>query len=462
MRDSHIMSADMSVSKVCIVGAGPSSLALARTLKLMGISYDQFEKHSDVGGIWDRTNEGSPVYRSTHFISSKTLSGYTGFPMPDEFPDYPRHDQILDYLHDFADTFDLRENIQFGTRVNHAELIDGVWQVELSDGTTRTYKYLVCANGHTWDPSMPDIAGESSGEIIHAVQYRDESQLRGKRVLVVGAGNSGCDIACDAAANADAAFISMRRGYHFLPKHIYGMPADVFLSQGPELPMEEAQKALADVTNTLNGDLERYGLPKPDHEILETHPIVNSQLLHYLSHGDIEVRGDIDRFEGEEVKFKDGRSENIDLTIFATGYKYSIPYLDEGLFEWRGYKPVLSYFVFHPEISNLFFTGFVELNSGGYFLYDRMASVIANAILDKEADSAKVAELDRLKGRPIDYSGGIDFVDTSERMVNYADSSSFQRELAALEGQLSWQPPTPDAYTPGGFTKLMSEKVPAA
>lgn len=442
----------MAEGKACIVGAGPSGLAAARTFKLLGVPYDQFEKHSDVGGIWDPANPGSPIYRTAHFISSKTMSGFTGFPMPNEFPDFPRHDQILSYVRSFASAYGLYGAIQFNTMVEHASLnSDDSWDVHLSTGEVRRYGYMVCANGHTWEPSMPEIPGMFDGEVLHSVEYRDASLFTDKRVLVVGAGNSGADIACDAASTAKAAFISMRRGYHFLPKHIFGKPTDVFLHSGPQLPIKLAQPFLTRITKIINGDITRYGLPAPDHKVLETHPLLNSQLLHYLAHGDLEVRGDIVRFDGDRVQFKDGTSEVMDLVLFATGYKYTVPYLDEGLFQWKGYKPQLAYYSFSPSHPTLFCTGFVELNSGGYFLYDRMAQIIGNAIQDHRSASPKVVELAGLKNQEIDYSGGIRFVHGSERMVNYADSVTYQKQVGALIKRMKWVEPQERDYVPANY-----------
>ena len=197
----------------------------------------------------------------------------------------------------------------------------------LEGGETRSYEHLICANGTTWDPNLPEVPGDFDGELIHSSEYRSPERFAGRRALIVGAGNSGVDIACDAAQRADRAWISMRRGYHVVPKHLFGIPADVFAESGPELPMPIAQRILPLLIRMQVGRPERYGLPKPDHPLFESHPILNSQILHHLSHGDIEVRADLDRLDGEQVVFADGARERIDLIVMATGYRFSIPYL---------------------------------------------------------------------------------------------------------------------------------------
>lgn len=229
--------------KYCLVGAGPSGLVMGRALVQEGVPFDWFEKHTEVGGIWDMDNPGSPMYRSAHFISSKYTSGFFGYPMPADYPDYPTWQQIRDYIRDFARAYDLPRNITFGVAVSNAELLpDDRWSVTLSTGEVRVYDGLIAAPGVTWHPNEPTLPGAETftGEIRHSVTFRDGLELRDKRVLVVGAGNSGVDIACDAARHADAAFLSVRRGYHYVPKHIYGVPTDALLSGVLEPPRASA------------------------------------------------------------------------------------------------------------------------------------------------------------------------------------------------------------------------------
>src|SRR3954468_1009574 len=164
---------DITGGRVCIVGAGPAGLSAARSLKRLGIHYDHYERHSDVGGIWDLDNPGTPMYESAHFISSRKTSGFFDFPMPDSFPDYPSHRQILDYTREFAATHGLREQIRFGTALTGSEHEGDRWTVALSDGSRHAYRALVCATGTTWSPRMPTIPGSFIGEVRHSATYRD-------------------------------------------------------------------------------------------------------------------------------------------------------------------------------------------------------------------------------------------------------------------------------------------------
>jgi amino acid transporter len=440
--------------RYCIIGAGPCGLLAARAFKLAGIPYDHFERHTDVGGIWDIDNPGSSMYESAHFISSKYTSSFFGLPMPEHYPDYPNHRQLHAYIRDFAQTFDLRKNIQLGVEVRHAKPLgndaqDG-WQVLLgTGGETRTYKGLICANGVTWHPNMPDYPGLDvfKGEIRHTVSYRSAASLEGKRVLIVGAGNSGVDIACDAARSADRSVISLRRGYHFVPKHIFGVPTDVFLGGHVRLPKgvvvpDDPSKMLG----ALTGDLTRYGLPAPDHKVLESHPIMNTQILHYLAHGDLCAKGDVATFTPAGAVFADGTQEEFDLVLFATGYEYRIPYLDTELFEWKQGHPQLYLNIFHRKLKGLAVLGFVEFASAGYQRFDEMAQMAAmDAYIEQSTEGC--AEWTRMKvEHHPNLRGTTNYID-SPRHANYVDVAVYRRILSEIREKFGWPDPGDALYT---------------
>ncbi len=424
-------------ANVCIVGAGPAGLAAARALKAYGIVYEHFERHCDVGGIWDIENPGTPMYRSAHFISSKSQSGFRFFPMPDTFAVYPTRQQVLEYIKSYAHAFDLHRSIRFRTEVISAERTADGWWIQLSDGTTRSYTHLICANGHTWDPVTPTYPGQFLGEQMHAVEYRDADAFRDRRVLIVGGGNSACDIACDAARSADQAWISLRRGYHFIPKTVFGIPTDEFTSSGPRLPLRLRQILFQRLVTFVAGDVSRLGLPRPDHKILESHPIINDQLIHHLRHGDIHVKADIERFEGKDVLFKDGTRLEIDLILYATGYKYSIPYVNPTIFEWNGFKPNLSFGLFNPKDDRVFPLGFTEMNAGGYYTFDDAAVLIANCIVAQNTSPSTWPKTWKILCKSPDLSGGINLVD-SERHKNYVDNDTLLHEMRKLSKALGW------------------------
>jgi len=431
--------------RVCVVGAGPAGLAMARALKVHGIAFEVFERHSAIGGIWDQSNPGSPIYNSTHFISSKTQSNFLDFEMPDHYPDYPSHRQILAYLRAFARAYDLQSSIRFNTLVKHVAPRGRGWSVTLSSGETREYAWLVAASGANWHPRMPHFAGAFTGESRHASTYRSPEEFKSKRVLVIGAGNSGCDIACDIAQTAGAAFISLRRGYHFIPKHVFGQPFDVFAAQGRHLPIWLSQFLLGRLLRALNGDLTRFGLKRPDHKVLESHPILNTQILHHLSHGNLIAKPHVGALDGDTVVFEDGTREPIDLLIHATGYTWKLPYLEEGLVAWEGGRPDLYMKLFSREHPRLFVLGLFETNAAGYKVFDNMADLVARAILAQRsrAEAHRLSEFMRTDKH--DIGGGIHYV-KSERHAGYVDYLAYLKQVARLRKYMDWPSIVPGHY----------------
>jgi len=430
------------MTTVCIIGAGPSGLSLAWQLERAGISFDLYERNSDVGGLWDINNPGSPMYESAHFISSKTMSGFSNAPMPNSFSDYPSHKDILKYIRAFTKQKDLYQHIRFNSEVNNAEQVNGQWVVSVDGLQDKRYETLVCANGVNWHPKIPKLKGQEnfSGEILHAQKYKKPEQFRGKKVLIVGAGNSGCDIACDAAQFADQAFISMRRGYHFVPKHIFGTPSDVFDSKGPEMPMWIKQKVFPSLLKILEGNPQRLGLPKPDHKIFESHPILNSQMWHYLRHGDIKVQKDIDYLDGNYVVFKDGQKQEVDLILLATGYRSLIPYLKNDYIHYQGDRPQTYLNLFSRDVPNLITLGFMETNSGAYALFDYMAHMVTQYLLDKTRNPQNAAQFEALiKSDDPDLSGGVNYV-KSDRHANYINKSAYMKYLKKMDKRMKWTP----------------------
>ncbi len=415
----------------CLVGAGPAGLAAARWLKALDVPFEAFERNPDVGGIWNISFAGSPMYESAHFISSRTLSGFRDFPMPDSFPDYPSHRQILGYLEGYADHYDLRRHFRFGQSVEAARP-DGAlgWIVRFADGNERTYAGLITAVGCEWRPFLPVVPGSFTGEIIHSRDYKHPRQFEGRRVLIVGGGNSGCDIACDASRSSARALISLRRGYYFIPKHIFGQPADVFGESGPHLPYVMERPLFQGLLRLLNGDITRLGLKKPDHAILESHPVMNTQILHALAHGDLAVRADVREFRGREVVFSDGQVDEVDLVVFATGYVRGVPFLAPGVLADDDVSDLFLH-VFHRRERNLFVLGHFTADGGAYPLVDRQAEMVAR-LADARRRGRAMPRFDAaLAGPAPDFTGGVRYQDV-RRMSNYVKSRPYRSYLDKL------------------------------
>lgn len=358
--------------KVCVIGAGSSGIAACQVLGARGIDFDCFEKGSAVGGNWRYENDNgmSSAYRSLHINTSRGLMAYRTFPMPDDYPDYPNHFQIARYFDEYVDHFGFRDRIRFRTEVVKVEPADGEWEVTVEgpDGKRETSRYraVLVANGHHWDPRWPEPpfpgADEFTGERMHAHHYREPDALAGKRVLVLGIGNSATDIAVESSRIADATFLAMRRGAYVLPKYLNGKPTDE--SASPlltRLPLSVQRFFVSRLLGLAVGDMTAYGLPKPDHKLLEAHPTISAELLSRLGHGDIRIKPNIERFAGgRTVRFADGSEEEIDLVIYCTGYRISFPFFDPELVSARDNRLPLYRHVASVERPGLFFIGFIQ------------------------------------------------------------------------------------------------------
>jgi cation diffusion facilitator CzcD-associated flavoprotein CzcO len=436
-----------STQRYCIIGAGPAGLAQARAFKLRGIEFDVIERHRRLGGLWDAENPGSPIYESAHFISSRSLSGFLGFPMPSSYPDYPRHDLILEYLRAFAEAYALDSHIQYGRSVERVTpTADGA--VVRIEGRDENYAGVVCATGMNWAPSLPEYPGEFSGVYRHTASYRHGAELAGKRVLLIGLGNSGADIACDAARYARKAIVSVRRGYYFVPKHIFGKPADVFAQESVWLPKWLRLRLFGWIHRWIVGETRSLGMPVPDHRILEAHPLANDQLLHHLRHGDVSLKPDVERFEGRRVFFKDGSQIEVDEVLAATGYRVSLPYLDPSHVQWQGQRPSHFLSVFSRAHAGLFTLGFVELNGALYPHLDRLAALVAEYAHARAHAPESAARFRRIvESTRLDLTGGTHYVG-SARHDFYCDDEALRRATLGVFRRAGWAPPNADAWRP--------------
>ena len=434
------------VDGACVVGAGPHGLIAARALKRAGIPHLVLERHGDVGGLWDIESLGTPMYESCHYISSRNGSSYFDYAMPDSYPDYPSRSQILAYIRGFAETFGLRDAIRFDSEVVMAEPDGDRWTVETSDGRVRSFDALVAAPGSNWVPRMPAFDGAFDGRLMHSVDYRDAEFLRGKRVLVVGLGNSGADIACDAARVADHVFVSVRRGYHFFPKHFFGTPTLDYFDDPAAAPAAAQGIDLPTALSLLVGDATRYGFPAPDHDPGQSHPLMNTQILYLAAHGRISGKPDVERLDGTSVRFRDGSAEPVDVIICATGYQYRVPFVDEAALGWIDGHPRLYMTAFSRQHPTFFAYGLIEAGAAPWKIDDQLAYLIAEYIGDVRAGAPRgKAMRRRVETEAVDLQEGSTYVKSS-RTVNYVNVPTFERHLRRIVDEAGYTRLTPGFY----------------
>jgi cation diffusion facilitator CzcD-associated flavoprotein CzcO len=282
----------------------------------------------------------------------------------------------------------------------------GGWLVTLESGSVRRYGALAIANGHNWDPRFPEWSGRRGpapfgGLELHAGEYKTPDLVAGKRVLVVGGGNSGCDIAAECSQHAAVTRLSLRRGYHLLPKFYRGQPIDAVGERllRWRLPLFVRRLLARGMVYLVHGPRLGTGLPRPDHRLFETHPTINSQLVYQLRHGDLEVRPDVRQLTEEGVRYVDGREEAFDLVIHATGYRLSFPFIAPEALNWRDARPELYLNVFHPDRDDLFVVGMIQPDSGQWGLVDRQARLVARYLVASRRETPAAEAFRELKRR---------------------------------------------------------------
>ena len=357
------------MKKVCVIGAGPSGITAIKNLLDEGLNVKAYDYNNEVGGNWiySENESHSSVFETTHIISSKTLSQYEDFTFNDfeqGIPDYPSHDQLRRYFQAYAKKFDLYPLIQFDTLVKHCQLLEnGNWDVTTEHQgkeTREIFTDLVVSNGHHWKPRFPAYDGEFSGDLLHSHQFKKAEPFKDKRVLVIGGGNSACDVAVETSRVSKKTSISWRRGYRIIPKFLFGMPSDVVANRMKWLPAGLKYLLSGLTVRILTGSNKLYGLQSPSHPVGATHPVINDELLYKLRHGKIHPKVDIDRYDGYKVHFKDGSVDEFDVIIACTGFELSHPFFDKDLIDYSEGDVPLYLKMLHENYDNLYFIGMFQ------------------------------------------------------------------------------------------------------
>ncbi len=411
-------------ARVAIIGAGSSGIAAAQVLSARGIALDCFEAGSQVGGNWRYLNDNgmSSAYRSLHINTSRHHMQYRSYPMPQDLPDYPSHWQIVQYFDDYVDHFGLREQITFRTEVvkvepftstagkdRYALTLRGRNQHgEPNEPEVRHYEHVIVANGHHWDPRWPEPSYPGAetfpGEQIHAHYYKTPESLDGKRVLVLGIGNSACDIAVESSLVASSTHLAMRRGAHIVPKYMFGAPTDHLTdSVAVRMPLKVQQTTMAALLRLARGKVTDYGLPEPDHTVLQAHPTLSDDILTRLGHGDILVKPNIERFEGSEVVFEDGTATEVDMVVYCTGYKVTFPFFNDEVVRAEDNHIELYRRVVDPKHPGLFFLGLIQPLGATMPLAEVQAQWVADLI----AGTGSLPSFDQMQSQIRQYDESV-------------------------------------------------------
>jgi len=374
--------------RIAIIGAGCSGLTAIKQLTEAGLKdIVCFERNDQIGGNWiyTATPSHSSICNTTHTISSKQMSQFSDFPMPQDYPDYPSHQQILAYFQAYARHFRLEKYIHFQVTVLQAHKIQNErWRLTLSDGTQPEFDYLFVANGHLSIPRHPDWKKNFSGTYLHSHDFKSNQGLENQRVLVVGAGNSGCDCAIESSRNAASVDISLRSPQYIIPKLIMGKPTDTFAASMRWFP-QYLQNWLQKLSLRIQiGRYRDYGLPEPVFSPTQAHPTVNSEIFDRIRHGKIRPRPGIENVSEKTVCFADGSTAEYDAIIAATGYITTFPFFDRTFINWENTAHIPLYLrIFHPDHPSLFFIGLIQPQGCIWTLAEAQSRLVSKFLTGK-------------------------------------------------------------------------------
>lgn len=374
--------------QVCVIGCGSSGMPVVKALADRDISFDCFERSNEIGGNWTINNQNgmSAAYESLRINTARDMMAYADMPMDDSYPVYPEHRQIKCYFEAYMDAFDLHQHVRFNTTVEHCEkLASGRWRVSLDDGSEHEYEQLIVANGHHWDPRWPDpaIPGHFDGLVMHSHAYQSPSEpfdFSGKRIGIVGFGNSALDIACELSQPVleNEITLVVRRSTWVLPRFLFGKPV------GWKIKYFSPWRLISPLMETMLrisvGSPQSHGLPKPEHRALQAHPTISQHIFDKLDAGEIKVRGEITELLGSKVRCKDGVEEELDVLIYATGYKLSLPFFDPKFISAPNNELPLWQRMVKPGVDNLFFVGLMQPLGAVMPLAEKQAKLIADVI----------------------------------------------------------------------------------
>ena len=374
----------MTKKRIAVIGAGAAGLCSAKYMRAAGFEVDIYEIGSQIGGMWTYLNDNdlSNAYRTLHINTSKKVTAFHDFPFGGQVQSFPDHNDMHNYLNDYANHFDLIKLIKFNSRVTLIEpLFDPFkdelpkWRVQTKD-TSEEYDAVLAATGHLSEPRhVAMFRDKFGGQYLHSFNYKKPEDFVGKRICVVGVGNSACDIASDVCVTSETTVLVARSTPIILPKLMFGLPfTDITRKiQQPWIPGWLRRRITRTLAWIAHGSLPKLGFKLPGKERL--HVTSNGTIVNDIAYHRVLLKQDITSIDGKKITFSDNSSLECDSLIAATGYKVHLPYMPDGIIVGDPENNRLDLYkrVVPPDWPGLYMIGFFNTDTALNMIFEHQA-----------------------------------------------------------------------------------------
>lgn len=325
--------------KYAVIGAGASGICLAKHLLEVGLDVTVFEIGTNIGGLWVYENDSgrSSAYKTLHINTAKNLTSFSDLKFKDSVQRFPSHWDMHEYLNEYAEHFGVTNRTQFRSEVKNVKPLftpgqeEPRWEIETIDGQKQEFDTVCVATGHLTKPlHVPEFQDGFKGDYMHSHYYRSPEAFQGKRVCIVGVGNSAVDIASDMCVITKNCVMVARSGVMIAPKLIFGLPVtDISMKLfKPWIPDKLRRKIIEWMAFLVHGKMEDYGFKTLTRR---AHPTTSATIIQDIAYNRVKVKQGIERIEGKTIHFVDGTSDEFDVLLACTGFLIDLPFLSEEL-----------------------------------------------------------------------------------------------------------------------------------
>ena len=392
---------DPKDKRIAVIGAGACGLCAAKFLRQAGLNVTILEIGTQIGGMWcyENDNQRSSAYRTLHINTSRDVTRFHDLDFGPNVQFFPDHQDMHEYLVKYAEHFDIAKLIRYKTKVtNVSPLFDPkteapLWKITFENGTSEVFDTVIAATGHLSVPMhVPMFQNNFKGEYLHAHYYREPEPYVGKRICIIGVGNSACDISGDVCATAKRCVLVARSGVLILPKLLFGMPfTDITRKiQRPWIPSSLRRRLTRLLTWLAHGSMTKLGF-KPMES--RAHVTSNGTIVTDIAYSRIAVKQGVERIEGQTIYFVDGTAEEFDTLITATGYLIDLPFISREIVPLENNRLDLFKRMTRPNWPGLYLMGFFNLDSALNMVYEHQA----RWVLDIELGEAKLPSVPEME-----------------------------------------------------------------